>query len=86
MNEIDFTPPFEVGEYVDIKLRVYLPKDAKEQGEHFGPANKVALGVAYTMNRYYARFQELSYWSSCRIWFAPRDILEEDVQESWLSD
>ena len=76
MNDIEYNPPFEVGEYVDIKLRVYFPKETKE---HFGEPFRVAMGVSWTMNRYYERFQELSHWSTDQIWFAP--IMEVDLSD-----
>lgn len=81
VGNIDFeNPPYEVGEYVDINVRVYLPKETKE---HFGSPDMVATGVAYTMNVYYEKFQDLAYWSADRLWFAPLDgkygvgVLEE---------
>lgn len=71
-----YKPPFELGEYVDIKLRVYLPRETKE---HFGEPFRVAMGVSWTMNQYYERFQELSWWSTDQLWFAP--VIEIDCSE-----
>ena len=67
----DFKPPFEVGEYMDIRLRVYLDKEATDKGEHFTKPSRLAMGVAYQMNESYRQFQNKPYWRSGKIWFVP---------------
>lgn len=71
MKVMNFEPPFEVGEYMDIELRVYLDKKATDKGEHFTEPFELARGVSYQMNESYKEFQDRPYWRSGKIWFAP---------------
>lgn len=76
-EEINFYPPFDVGDTVDLKFRVYIDKNGK--ADHFGEPFQVAVGVASTMNHYYERFRHLSHWEDSRLWFAP--ILEINTND-----
>ena len=71
---LDFTPPFQPCDYVDIKLRVYLSKDS---GEHLSKPFNVATGVAHTMNSCYKQLQRKKWWQSSPLWFAPILEIEE---------
>ena len=80
-EKMNFAPPFEVGEYIDIKLRVYLDKKASDKGEHFAEPYRVASGVSHQMNESYKEFQDRPYWQSGKIWFAPIKYIKYDERD-----
>ena len=69
--EKKLTPPFTVGEYKDIRLRVYLDKKATDKGELLGESFKLATGVSLQINESYREFQDRPHWESGKIWFSP---------------
>ena len=84
----NFKPPFEVGEYKDITIRVYLPKDTEE---HLGDKSTIAKVISRRLNELYAKLVMLPHWNSSQLWFEPvihdkTTQIEYSLKESWLND
>lgn len=73
----NFEPPFEVGEYKDIKIRAYLPKKTKKENECLGKEHKLSIATALILNSNYEHRKE-NYGVSA-LWYAP--IIELDLSE-----
>ena len=81
IGEFDIEPPFEVGEYKDIKLRVYLPKETKTDNEHLASEYRLAVATALILNRNYEHRKK--NYSCSALWYAPILTVDLNNLKKW---
>ena len=74
---INLNAPFELGEYKDIQLRVFIPKFAEENGIHLGKEVSLALMVCKRLNDYYTGEFKDKYGVDMQLWFKPTEMEKE---------